>query len=323
MDYDNPQFVAAVKKIANVPLEAVVDALRVIGNELQQQNATIKEATNSHNERQHSPSLRAELHVPPADRYKKEADDARKSIIGIPKMFLEIFGFIVLVAYTTVAAFQWGEMRKATKASADAAETAVIALDENKWQFRNSLNELRKQTQAQRDSATASLVAADTARKQQELMQQQIDMTFRQAAANLVIQDFNVDIPPGWRGTTTVTFNLVNVGGSAATEIRQDGYPGVYHRHEEAIAGTDELAKPDPIQGFSLDKGQKKPFTVDASNWYDIRNSRTGGDWYDWMRFTYVDIFGRTDSVCVLMLAGKHGISRSDCAPPSYPKKKH
>lgn len=44
MDYDSPQFIAAVKKIANVPLEAIADALRVIGNELQQQNATIKES---------------------------------------------------------------------------------------------------------------------------------------------------------------------------------------------------------------------------------------------------------------------------------------
>lgn len=163
MDYDSPEFIAAVKKIASAPLTAIADALRAIADGLQQQNAAIKKASDSYQENQHSPSLRAELYVPPSDRYKQEANATRQSIAGVPTIFLEIFGFIVLIAYTTFAAFQWREMRKATKASAEASETAIVALDENKWQFRQTLKEIERQTKAQQDAADAAKSSADSA----------------------------------------------------------------------------------------------------------------------------------------------------------------
>jgi hypothetical protein len=165
MDYDNPQFVAAVKKIASAPLEAIASALHAIANGLHQQNTAIKEAANSYHENQRSPRLRTELYVPPADRYKKEANDARKSIVGIPKVFLEIFGFMVLVAYTTFAAFQWAEMRKSTAASAEASKNAAAALAENTRQFDMMFGEVQAQTTAQGLSAHAANNAVQAAER--------------------------------------------------------------------------------------------------------------------------------------------------------------
>lgn len=163
MDYDNPQFIAAVKKSANVPLAAIADALHAIADGLQQQNAAIKEATSASKQGQHTPSFRTELHVPQSDRYKKEASDARKSIVEFWKIYLEIIGIMVVIAYTTVASFQWWEMGKATKASTDAAQIAADALDENKRQFGKMFGEIQKQTGAQLTSARAAGSAAKTA----------------------------------------------------------------------------------------------------------------------------------------------------------------
>lgn len=318
MEYDNPQFIAAIKKIVS----------RMFEQSGQAQSSNVQDDSENEHQRMEPRIVRAELATPVPISIKNEPQD-RHPNWQRAKTIAEILGIAAAIYYGYIATRQWKEMisarhqnERAVIAAQRAADTAASALQENKRQFKDTLTEIQKQTKAQKDAAGASLIAAQTAEKQRELMQQQIDMTLRQAAAHLGIQDFTVDIPPGWKGTTTVTFNLVNVGGSAATEIRQDGYSGVYHRLEEAIAATSGKTEPDPIQGFPLDKGEKKPFKVDASGWYDIRNSRTGGDWYDWMRFTYVDIFGRTDSICILMLGGKHGIRRSDCAPPIYPKKK-
>ena len=81
-------------------------------------------------------------------------------------------------------------------------------------------------------------ISAGTAEKQRELTQRQIDLTLRQASAELVFQNYKVQSTSGNEEKTVVSFDLANIGGSAATEIREDGTTGVYHRIEEAVGAT-------------------------------------------------------------------------------------
>jgi len=87
-------------------------------------------------------------------------------------------------------------------------------------------------------SSAAMKISAGTAEKQRELTQRQIDLTLRQASAELVFQNYKGQSTSGNEEKTIVSFDLANIGGSAATEIREDGTTGVYHRIEEAVGAT-------------------------------------------------------------------------------------
>jgi len=169
MDYDNPQFIAAVKKIASAPLAAIAAALHAIANGLQHQNEAIKEQTRANQDAQYTQRrVITELKAPQAEKYKQETDTAKESFIKWGTLYAEALGIIVVIAYTTVAAFQWREMRKATKASTDAANTAALALAENTRQFNVTFGEIQAQTSATQKAANAaqqSLIQHDADRR--------------------------------------------------------------------------------------------------------------------------------------------------------------
>jgi len=104
MDYDNPQFVGAVKKIVHTLLD-------IFRHELKQQNESIDQNKETDRRWQYPPVSRAELHIDPSDRYKQETKDARESIFGYWKAYAEILGIIILGLYASVTALQWHTMR--------------------------------------------------------------------------------------------------------------------------------------------------------------------------------------------------------------------
>jgi hypothetical protein len=124
MDYVTRQFINLTKKLR----KELRDAVRSLDKALTKQSAAIKEAADASKQGQHTPTLRTEFHIPQSDRYKQETKDARKSIIEFWKVYIEIVGILVVVAYTTVAAFQLREMTKQypeLHTSAEAARTAA------------------------------------------------------------------------------------------------------------------------------------------------------------------------------------------------------
>jgi hypothetical protein len=94
-------------------------------------------------------------------------------VAGI-SVLLSIFTLVGLVAAAYIAKGQWDEMRKATKASTDAANTAACALKENQRQFnitsatntaqfQKTLSQIIRQTKAQGEAAVASKTSASIA----------------------------------------------------------------------------------------------------------------------------------------------------------------
>jgi len=82
MDYDNPQFIVAVRKIASAPLTAIAEALRAIADGLHQQNAAIEERTRTYQDAQYAKRrVVTELQTPQAEKYKKETNTAKESFI--------------------------------------------------------------------------------------------------------------------------------------------------------------------------------------------------------------------------------------------------
>jgi hypothetical protein len=82
MDYDNPQFIAAVKKVASAPLAAITDALHAIANGLQQQNDAIKEQTRTNQNAQYTQRrVITELKSPQAEKYRQETNTAKEAFI--------------------------------------------------------------------------------------------------------------------------------------------------------------------------------------------------------------------------------------------------
>jgi hypothetical protein len=167
MDYDNPQFTAAVKRITNAPLEAIAAALHAIADGLQEQNAAVKEQARAYQDAQHAQRrVTAELKVPQSEKYKQETNTTKESFIKWGTLYIEVVGIIVVVAYTTVAAFQLNEMRKSTKASSEASRTAALALAENTRQFDMMFGEIQAQTFAQitaGNAAKEALIASNRA----------------------------------------------------------------------------------------------------------------------------------------------------------------
>jgi hypothetical protein len=124
MDYVTRQFINLAKKLRK-ELRAAVSSL---DNGLKNQSKAIRESNDANKQRNDTQSiLRAEFKIPQSERYKQETKDARESIIDHWKLYVEIVGILVIIAYTTVAAFQLREMHEALVAanrSASAAETA-------------------------------------------------------------------------------------------------------------------------------------------------------------------------------------------------------
>lgn len=142
MDYLTQHFIAWARK----EIERLIGRLNGIDEVLQRQIESKQKTDTSDHEHQYSPTiLRAELKIPHSETYQDEARSARELVRETWKLYVEIFTLLVVFGYTTVAAFQLGEMKKAS-------ETAHDTLREIIKQY----PELHKSAGAARDSADAA-----------------------------------------------------------------------------------------------------------------------------------------------------------------------
>jgi hypothetical protein len=175
-------------------------------------------------------------------------------------------------------------------------------------------------------AATSSRTAAQTADKQREAMQRQNDLTVQQASAELVFQNYTVSeqqVTLEQPGTREVSFDLVNVGGSAATQIAEESGGDIYHQIDEAVKATAGKAEIDPA-GFSLDKGQHKTIKIDTMVWKEIRTRpHNPSNSYTWRRYTYRTIFHKIETACILIVGTKGGVRPVPCltVDPKQPQK--
>lgn len=138
MDYDNPQFIAAVKK--------------VFLNALKQQEST-NEHCQTNAEQSNGPRrvINAELTTPePITVHTKSQDE--KSNWQKVKTAAEIIGIAAAIFYAYTAVRQWREMISARN------QTSAI-FEESKRQFKDTLEQMRGQTEAQQDTADAAVRA--------------------------------------------------------------------------------------------------------------------------------------------------------------------
>ena len=70
-------------------------------------------------------------------------------VMAISGWVVSVLTLGIIGVYTYYAGGQWEEMKKAAKASTDASQTAICALEENKRQFQSTLDQMKDQTKAQ------------------------------------------------------------------------------------------------------------------------------------------------------------------------------
>jgi hypothetical protein len=124
MDYVTRQFINLTKKLR----KELRSALLLLNKSIEHQTEAIRKADNANKQGQRAPTSRAELYVPQSERYKQETKDTRQSIIEHWKLYAEIIGILVVVAYTTVSFLQLRELSKQypeLHTSAQAAESAA------------------------------------------------------------------------------------------------------------------------------------------------------------------------------------------------------
>jgi hypothetical protein len=121
MDYVTRQFVNLAKKLRK-ELRAAVESLE---KSLANQSEAIRGATQADRQQQNTPTLTAELNVPPTQRYKEETNKTKDRLFGSLKVWIEIVGLWVVVSYTTATYLQLREM----KASVDAANRSAAAAE--------------------------------------------------------------------------------------------------------------------------------------------------------------------------------------------------
>lgn len=131
--------------------------------EIDPQKTEHKNNPSSDNSKVTPQTLRAELEIPQPiiDEYHTEKD--KKDRRDRNRLRIEVATLIVIFLYTSIAAYQGCQMRKATKAakkSADAAtsaaKTAKATLDQNKKAAVDTLNEMIKQSKTMRESAIST-----------------------------------------------------------------------------------------------------------------------------------------------------------------------
>jgi hypothetical protein len=149
--------------------------------------------------------------------------------------------------------------------------------------------------------------------------------------AHLVLENFNVDYTSGSDPpTTTVSFDVLNDGGSSATEVTPTQSSGGFSPQktfEDNFGGIESTPKHTNPIGGTIPKGERWHFTIDA-DWASMRNGRTPLEWFAWWRFTYLKEPGQEgeiDTLCILATGSKYGISQRSCEPPAPPaaKQKH
>jgi hypothetical protein len=138
MDYDNPQFIAAVKNI----VRHLFDALK------QDKPADKHAETNAEQNNRPRRVISAELATPvPITVHTKSKD--KKTNWDKAKTTVEIIGIAAAVFYAYMAVRQWRELIYARH------QTNTI-FEENKRQFKDTLEQMKGQTKAQQDAVTAA-----------------------------------------------------------------------------------------------------------------------------------------------------------------------
>ena len=134
MDYLTQHFIAWARK----EIQALVERLNGIDKVLQRQPESKDKTDAADDKHQQSPTiLRAELKISHSEKYQDEAKAARDLIRETWKLYVEIFTLLVVFGYTTVAAFQLSEMKKATVAAEQTATAAQRANSDARDRFRD------------------------------------------------------------------------------------------------------------------------------------------------------------------------------------------
>jgi len=218
--------------------------------------AKTKDAENKHYETQETPTiLRAQFNVPPSERYKEETDTTRQIFNDRLMLYVEIFALLAVIGYTTVAAFQLEEMRKATKASSEASQTAAAALDENKRQFGLMLSQIRSQTSAQIQSGSAAKQVAGIAQNTLHISERAY-IVFGSPQLNPDTPMFDIPIinsghmPSGAIDATTyeVTFNSDTLTSAQVSFEKNmvEHHRSILHVNSVSAGSPDHLAIPVP-----------------------------------------------------------------------------
>jgi len=146
MDHDNPQFAAAVKKILAKELLDRLDSIHELFQDLKN---SVTEAINAHNQRQQSPPvLRAELKIPHAEPYEYKSKPTFELFRESLELWLEVFGILVVITYTTLTALQLREMIKATNAAKDAVVEAQLSRQQAEKSFKATVDQFHMDERA-------------------------------------------------------------------------------------------------------------------------------------------------------------------------------
>jgi hypothetical protein len=296
--------------------DAFAESLLVELRSLQEQISAIRNAAEASIETQREvPAQLSLLRIP--ENEKTAAKSHRDKAYRQQVILTWVTGgaFLAAAVYAGIAASQLDEMRISNENVRHQVTEAQNTLDTSMEQFDRSMKQIITQTNAQRDAAKASLIAAQSANKQREAMERQNDLMVQQASAELVFQNYVVSEEPATPeqpATRVVSFDLANVGGSAATQISEAAGEGIYHQIDAPTQATAGAAQIDPA-GFSLDRGQSKTIKIDTIEWGRTRNSPGGGDSYTFRRYTYLTIFHKAQTVCILLIGHKGGPQRAPC----------
>jgi hypothetical protein len=133
MDYDNPQFVAAIKKI-----------LRNLAGETDEDKSAGSEQPHAQVEKELSSPVTHELNISDSTIDRIKTPTAHETRREWWKDFIEVAGIGVLTLYTMFAYFQWKELNTANVNQSAANMNAIAAAAETLRQGRLALNESTK-----------------------------------------------------------------------------------------------------------------------------------------------------------------------------------
>jgi hypothetical protein len=165
----------------------------------------------------------AEREIQKREERKKYAQTQK----GLNNQFwLNILTFFAVTGawlYAAIATYQAVEMRRATRAAEESTETSSKLLNENAWQFRQTLREMRAQTRAQLNAAAASQTGADAAKSAATTAKDALVIGNRPWIKVLpgIIKPLTFDVGRngGQMATMTLRNHLENVGQSVAQNV--------------------------------------------------------------------------------------------------------
>jgi hypothetical protein len=229
--------------------------------------------------------------------------------VGIKRDGWDLAGFIIAALTLIGVAWYTYYAGNSTRAATTATQIAAQSLRDSETSFLENLRQLDQQTFAQEKAATGQIVAATASLEALEAEDRERRLAEQETMPHLIFQDRYI-------GPNVVRFHLVNEGGSVATEIHETEGSTIYSHAKsqtENFAGTAQGTEVDP-GGPSLAKGQK-PIggMLDFSDWAEARKGPHSYDFLAWRRYTYLNRFGETKSVCIAAAAIGRNIRWVSC----------